>query len=329
MKGWTVHSLLSWGVFALLFALAPSALAAPGFPQHQNGRTSDLYGCRSSQECRTGSYCVDNGGDGRFYCKPSCEADADCASLQRRFPGMACFPAYFRDGQRSSTSICNEGVVNVIDYYSPDAVAAEAPAASGRVEIEATELDAQIAEDAGLIGQLTDQGGMDRGLIVDEELLGGIGGDLGAEGIQIGSGGLGSRGSGLGGGGSASGFGSGGGNFGARSEGGIGRIGGEPIILGALDKSLIDPVIRRNMAQIRYCYTRELNRSPTLEGRIVVKFVIRGDGTVSRALTHSSTMAGGDAVQSCLNSRFMRFQFPEPRGGGIVIVKYPFLFAPQ
>jgi hypothetical protein len=72
-----------------------------------------------------------------------------------------------------------------------------------------------------------------------------------------------------------------------------------------------------------------LNRSPTLSGKIVVKFVISGDGSVSQAKTHSSTMKGGDAVQSCINSRFMRFQFPEPKGGGIVIVKYPFIFAPQ
>ena len=147
-------------------------------------------------------------------------------------------------------------------------------AKGNKVEIQATEQDREIAEDAGLLGQITDQGGMDGAFgasIVDADLLGGIGGALGAKGVQIGSGGLGSRGSGLGGGGTASGlggtgtfgrgagssgYGAGGGNFGAKSEGGIGRIGGEPIILGALDKSLIDRVIRRNMAQIRYCYQR-------------------------------------------------------------------------
>jgi hypothetical protein len=114
-----------------------------------------------------------------------------------------------------------------------------------------------------------------------------------------------------------------------KSEGGIGRIGGDPIILGALDKSLIDRVIKRNMNQIKYCYSRQLNANPTLNGKIVVKFVISGDGSVSQAKTHSSTMTGGTAVQSCINERILRFQFPEPRGGGIVIVQYPFLFAPE
>ena len=204
-----------------------------------------------------------------------------------------------------------------------------------------------MADNAGLMGQMADQGGMDGILgdtIVDENMMGGIGGALGAKGYQMGAGGLGSRGSGLGGGGSASGlggtgtrgrgggssgFGSGQGNFGPKGEGGIGRIGGDPIILGALDKSLIDRVIKRNMNQIKYCYQKQLNASPTLNGKIVVKFVISGDGSVSQAKTHSSTMDGGGAVQSCINDRFLRFQFPEPRGGGIVIVKYPFLFSPQ
>jgi outer membrane biosynthesis protein TonB len=124
-----------------------------------------------------------------------------------------------------------------------------------------------------------------------------------------------------------SGYGSGGGSFGEKGDGGIGRIGGDPIILGALDKSLIDAVIKRHMNQIRYCYQRELNRDPNLGGKIVVKFVIAKDGSVSKASTKSSTM-GSSAVESCINSRFMRFKFPEPKGGGIVIVSYPFIFAP-
>jgi hypothetical protein len=78
-----------------------------------------------------------------------------------------------------------------------------------------------------------------------------------------GIGGLGTKGRGSG----ASGYGSGGGNFGAKGEGGIGRIGGDPIILGALDKSLIDAVIKRNMNQIRYCYQRELTKQPELAAR--------------------------------------------------------------
>ncbi len=218
-------------------------------------------------------------------------------------------------------------------------------AKGNKVEMNKKQIDKEIAENAGVLGAMREGSELD-GVFgssgLSSDIAGGIGGLIGAKGTQIGSGGLGSRGSGLGGGGTAeglgglgtkgrgsgsSGYGSGGGNFGAKGEGGIGRIGGDPIILGALDKSLIDAVIKRNMNQIRYCYQRELTKNPNLGGKIVVKFVIAKDGTVSSASTKASTM-GSPAVENCINGRFMRFKFPEPKGGGIVIVSYPFIFAP-
>jgi TonB family protein len=81
------------------------------------------------------------------------------------------------------------------------------------------------------------------------------------------------------------------------------------------------------MAQIRYCYQRELTKNPTLGGKITVKFVIAKDGTVSSATITTSTMAN-PTVESAICARFLRFQFPAPEGGGIVIVKYPFIFSP-
>ena len=112
-----------------------------------------------------------------------------------------------------------------------------------------------------------------------------------------------------------------------RGAGGIAAVGGDAIISGALDKSLIDAVIKRNMNQIRYCYQRELARDKALRGKITVKFVVAMDGTVTSATTKSTTMHNA-AVESCINGRFLKFQFPEPNGGGIVIVSYPFIFGP-
>ena len=37
---------------------------------------------------------------------------------------------------------------------------------------------------------------------------------------------------------------------------------------------------------------------------------------------------GSASVEQCVVGRFMRMQFPQPKGGGIVIVSYPFLFSP-
>jgi len=218
-------------------------------------------------------------------------------------------------------------------------------AKGNKVEIQKQERDRQIAENAGVLG--ADLGGSElEGVFgsaaVDSSLMGGIGGATGAKGVQRGSGGLGSRGSGLGGGGTAeglgglgtkgtgsgaSGYGQGGGNFGAKGEGAIGTVGGDPIILGALDRSLIDEVVKRHIAQIRYCYQRELTKNPTLSGKIVIKFVIAKDGSVSSASKKTSTMHNS-AVESCVAGRFLRMQFPQPKGGGIVFVSYPFLFSP-
>ncbi len=205
--------------------------------------------------------------------------------------------------------------------------------------------DREIAENAGVLGALNDGGAMD-GVFgsggLDPNLAGGIGGLVGAKGVQMGSGGLGSRGSGFGGGGTAdglgglgtkgtgsgsSGYGSGGGSFGTKGSGGLSAVSGDPIIMGALDRSLIDQVIKRKMQAIRYCYQRELQKDPTLAGKVVIKFTIAKDGTVSQAAAKENS-TGSKAVDSCVTNVFYKMQFPEPKGGGIVIVSYPFIFSP-
>jgi len=216
-------------------------------------------------------------------------------------------------------------------------------AKGNKVEMNKRQIDKEVAESAGVLGALRDAGSEMDGFgsaALSSDMTGGIGGLVGAKGTQIGSGGLGSRGSGLGGGGTAeglgglgtkgrgsgaSGYGSGGGNFGPRGEGGVGKVGGDPIVIGALDKSLIDAVIKRNLNQIKYCYSRELTKDPTLGGKVVVKFVIAKDGSVSSADVKQGI---NGAVDGCIKGRFMRFKFPEPKGGGIVIVSYPFIFSP-
>ena len=207
------------------------------------------------------------------------------------------------------------------------------------------QLDQQVVADAGVLGALSDNAAMAAAFgqsALSSDLTGGVGGVLGAKGIAMGSGGLSSRGGGLGSGGTADGFGGldtkgrgsgkrhfgqGGGEFTKKKSGALGRISGEPIVLGALDKSLIDQVVRRHMNQIRYCYQRQLTKAPDLSGKVTVKFVIARSGVVSKADIKSSSL-GNAAVESCIQNRFLRFTFPKPKGNGIVIVSYPFLFSP-
>ena len=60
----------------------------------------------------------------------------------------------------------------------------------------------------------------------------------------------------------------------------------------------------------------------------MVKFVISKDGSVATATTKSTTLRN-PIVEKCINARFMRMRFPAPKGGGIVIVSYPFVFNSQ
>ncbi len=214
-----------------------------------------------------------------------------------------------------------------------------------KVELAKAALDKEIAENAGVLGALRESGDLDgvlgnTGLSMD--IIGGIGGLIGGKGAQFGSGGLSSRGSGLGGGGTARGlgglgnkgrgsgdsnYGTGDGIMGGKRTGEIRNPGGDSIVIGQMDKAVVDAVVRRHLSNIRYCYQRELQRNPELIGKVTVKFVIAGDGSVSSATTKSSTL-GNAAAESCINGRFMRMEFPEPKKNGIVIVTYPFLFAP-
>jgi outer membrane biosynthesis protein TonB len=100
----------------------------------------------------------------------------------------------------------------------------------------------------------------------------------------------------------------------------------DPITMGGIDKSAVDAVVKRHMNQIRYCYQRELNRSPGMAGKVSVKFIIAKDGSVSSSSVGKSTL-GNERVESCVTGRFLHMTFPPLRGGGIAIVNYPFVFA--
>jgi hypothetical protein len=109
---------------------------------------------------------------------------------------------------------------------------------------------------------------------------------------------------------------------------GVEGCGPPPPVVGSLEKSAIDGVIKANMGSYRRCYQIGLASDPTIAGTVAVKFVIAKDGTVSSAVTKRTTLTV-PAVESCLNSRFMGLVFPPPKGGGIVIVTYPFVFEPN
>ncbi len=105
-------------------------------------------------------------------------------------------------------------------------------------------------------------------------------------------------------------------------------IAGTPQIRGSLDRETIRRIIRRHRNEYRYCYEKQLNKKRDLNGKITVKFTIAGNGSVIASSIADSTM-NNSSVESCLTRKIKRWVFPAPKGGGIVVVKYPFIFKPS
>ncbi len=101
-----------------------------------------------------------------------------------------------------------------------------------------------------------------------------------------------------------------------------------PTILGSLDRELIRQVVHLNRAQIRFCYESQLTRSPKLNGKVAVKFIISANGSVASSTVAQATTQNA-ALETCVAGRVHGWQFPKPKGGGVVIVTYPFLFRPS
>lgn len=105
-----------------------------------------------------------------------------------------------------------------------------------------------------------------------------------------------------------------------------GRAQGQfPVVQGALSRDVVKRVVHRHVNQVRYCYEKQLVQNPNLAGRIMVRFVITKTGAVSAASVSSTTLKNVP-VESCVVRVVRRMQFPQPQGGGIVVVRYPFRF---
>ena len=99
-------------------------------------------------------------------------------------------------------------------------------------------------------------------------------------------------------------------------------------LVGSLSKDEIRTVMKGNVNQVRTCYEKGLQASPSLEGKVVVSFVIDPKGKVGTCTIAESTLGDPD-VESCILKAVQRWTFPKPKGGGIVKVSYPFVLTPD
>jgi hypothetical protein len=95
----------------------------------------------------------------------------------------------------------------------------------------------------------------------------------------------------------------------------------------ATDSLLAPEAIRHtilsHMTQVDGCFARARRDTPTLHGRLVAHFTIRGDGSVSNASIIEAEVPS-DHMNACLLRAIGGWHFPQPAGQGIVIVNYPF-----
>ena len=95
---------------------------------------------------------------------------------------------------------------------------------------------------------------------------------------------------------------------------------GSLVSTGDLDRATIRRYIRRRRAQVTYCYEKELQVKQSLRGTVVANFVISAGGAVTEARA-----SGVDReVAACIARTIRSIQFPRPKGGGVVQVRYPF-----
>ena len=112
----------------------------------------------------------------------------------------------------------------------------------------------------------------------------------------------------------------------AASKAGItGVIGGEPVLGPSLTKEEIGGNIKRLVPKVKACAQKSLIEDPSPTTRITISFAIQSDGSTRDAKVVQNT--GNDrAMAACIEGVFEKARFPKPRGGGIVRVKYPFIF---
>lgn len=92
-------------------------------------------------------------------------------------------------------------------------------------------------------------------------------------------------------------------------------------------KANVRKTIRTHMNEVNACYGSTLRRDPKIEGKVVLKFTINGEGQVVNLdpIKESSTVSDSGFV-NCLRQTIAFWKFPNPPADNDVEVTYPFQF---
>ncbi len=86
--------------------------------------------------------------------------------------------------------------------------------------------------------------------------------------------------------------------------------------------------VRAENAKVRGCYERALARSPTLAGRLKVRFAVQPDGAVTEVAIEESTLRD-EAMHACIVDVFRALRFPAGDPEGPLRLNFPLTFVPD
>jgi hypothetical protein len=99
------------------------------------------------------------------------------------------------------------------------------------------------------------------------------------------------------------------------------------VLEGGISRYAINATIAKYLNQVRRCYETELRNHPEIQGLVEMSFEINSTGKLNFSKVSKSTL-NSSPVESCISAKMMDWQFPQPKGGVNVSVKYPFMLRP-
>lgn len=100
-----------------------------------------------------------------------------------------------------------------------------------------------------------------------------------------------------------------------------------PVAVGpkSLEPDDIKRIVKRQQARVRACYERALKSERRLEGKLMMAWSVKPDGSVDDVAVAEDTL-GSDKVARCVMGAVARFRFP--KSPDTVQVEYPMVFSP-
>jgi hypothetical protein len=95
---------------------------------------------------------------------------------------------------------------------------------------------------------------------------------------------------------------------------------GEIITSGGLSKELMHKTLEKHLHELQKCY-----RNIHLQGKLIVKLIIRADGSIKSVNTVSSELKDSKA-QQCMTEKIKKWKFPVKKGSREVTATVSFIF---